>query len=205
MTRRLMAVALASLTAACATHQQTASLECGAIGAGGGFLACKLAGGSDASCAATGGAVGLGAGAICYKLSDNLDKHRKELAGHENELDARLRYVKEVNTDSAKYNEDLKKQVATYTKHTDTVVQQVHDKEIDQKALEKEHADLDAAVKNANQQLAAQQEAFNYAQSLQASHPFNDPQLTAELQRQQHLLDLTRQSAQALAAQRQRV
>lgn len=205
MIRGLTAVALASLTAACATQQQNASLECGAAGLGVAFLACKLAGGNDAVCAAVGAGVGLGAGAICYKLSDDLDKQRKELAGHENDLDARIRYMKSVNAASAKYNDDLKKQVVTLTQHTDIVVQKIHDKTIDQQALDKERSRLDAAVKDANQSVAAQQDAVNYMRSLQAEHAFHDQQYTQELQRQQQLLAQTRQTAQAVAAQRQRV
>jgi hypothetical protein len=205
MIRGLIAVALASLTAACATQQQNASLECGAVGLGIGFLACKLAGGNDATCAAVGAGVGLGGGALCYKLSDNLDKQRKELAGHENDLDARLRYIKAVNTASAKYNDDLQKQVVAITQHTDIVVQQIHDKTIDQKALDKERAKLDAAVKDANQSVAAQEDAVNYMRSLQAQHAFKEHEYTEELLRQQQLLAQTRVTAQAVAAQRQRV
>jgi uncharacterized membrane protein YgaE (UPF0421/DUF939 family) len=205
MIKRLMVVALTLLSTACATQQENASLECGAAGLGVGFLACKLAGGSDATCAAIGGAAALGVGALCYKLSDNLDKQRKELAGHENDLDARLRYIKAVNTASAKYNTDLQKQVVAITQHTDVVVQQIHDKTIDQKALDKERARLDAAVKDANQSVAAQQDAVDYMRSLQAEHAFKDHEYTEELQRQQQLLAQTRQTAQAVAAQRQRV
>lgn len=205
MIRRLIVVTMASLTAACATQQQTASLECGAAGLGVTFLACKLAGGNDATCAALGAGIGLGAGAICYKLSDDLDKQRKELAGHEDDLDARLRYIKAVNAASAKYNTDLQKQLVTITQHTDTVVQQIQNKSIDQKALDKERAKLDAQVKDANQAVAAQQDAVNYMRSLQAEKAFHDQQYTQELQHQQQLLAQTRQTAQAVAAQRQRV
>lgn len=205
MIKKLMVVTLALLSSACATQQQTASVECGAAGLGIGFLACKLAGGNDATCAAIGGAAALGVGAICYKLSDDLDKQRKELAGHENDLDARLRYIKAVNTASAKYNDDLQKQLVSITQHTDVVVQQIHNKSIDQKALEKERGKLDEAVKAANQSVDAQQQAVDYMRSLQAEHAFKDREYTEELHRQQQLLAQTRQTAQAVASQRERV
>lgn len=65
---RLFAVALLVLFATgCATPQQNAAVECGASGAGIGYLACKLAGGSDKACAAAGGGNAVGV-APCYSI-----------------------------------------------------------------------------------------------------------------------------------------
>jgi D-mannonate dehydratase len=205
MFRKILAVILATLTVACATQEQTASLECGAAGLGIAFLACKLAGGNDAACAAIGGAAGLGIGAVCYNLSATLDKQRQELAGHENDLDARLRYIKSVNTAIASYNERMKTDLVTITQHTNSVVLQIQQKSIDQQSLEKERTYLDTQLKKANESLASQRQSVDLMRKLQAEHNFQDPQLTQELQRQQTLLAQTEQQTAALASQRQRI
>lgn len=205
MNGKLMLASLTLLSAGCATQQQTAGLECGIGGAVGGYLVCKLAGGSDAACAGVAGGSGLLGGALCFSLSSTLEKHRKELAGHENELDARLRYLKAVNTDSTRYNEAMRNDIVKITQHTDTVVQRIQQKTIDQRTLAKERADLDVKLKNANDSLAAQQNAVNYMSSLQAGHRLRNPQLAQELQLQLALLDQTKQQTAALASQRQRI
>jgi len=200
-----MIALLAALTAACETTQQTASLECGAAGLGVAFLICKAAGGSNATCAAAGGAAAVGGGVLCYNLSDKMDKRRKELAGHENDLDARLRYVKGVNEDTAKYNAELKQQVTALTQHTDTVVQEIHQKTIDEKKLADQRKALDAALKNANDSVTAQRNSLNFMRSYQAEQAGKSQELAAEVQRQQMLLAETQREATALAAQRQRI
>jgi len=205
MTRKIMVMTLGLLTAGCATQQQTASLECGVAGAGIGFLACKLAGGSDATCAAVGAGVGLGGGVLCYSLSDSLAKHRKELAGHENNLDARINYLKAVNADTQRYNDGMKKELVTITQHTDGVVQKIQQNTIDQQALAKERANLDKQLKNANDSLVAQRESVDYMHKLQAQNKFTDPQLTQQLALQQSLLEQTKQQTVELASQRQRI
>ncbi|MGF6754528.1 hypothetical protein [Paraburkholderia sp. GAS42] len=205
MTGKFAAMILMLLTAACATQQQTASLECGVAGAGLGFLACKLAGGSDATCAAVGGVAAAGGGVLCYSLSSNLEKHRKELAGHENNLDARIAYVKAVNEDSARYNTGMKKDLVAITQHTDTVVQQIGQKTIDQQTLAKERSKLDTDLKNANDSIAAQEKSINLMRKLQADNNLQDPRLAQELRDQQMLLEQTRQQTAALASQRQRI
>lgn len=205
MNGKLMLASLTLLSAGCATQQQTAGLECGIGGAAGGYLVCKLAGGSDAACAGAAGAGGLLGGALCFSLSATLEKHRKELAGHENELDARLRYLKAVNADSTRYNEAMRNDIVKITQHTDTVVQRMQQKTIDQQTLAKERADLDVKLKHANDSLAAQQNAVSYMSSLQASHRLRNPKLAQELQLQLALLDQTKQQTAALASQRQRI
>ncbi|TCK43737.1 hypothetical protein B0G84_2079 [Paraburkholderia sp. BL8N3] len=205
MYRPFMITLFAVFTAACETTQQTASLECGAAGLGVAFLLCKAAGGSNATCAAVGGVAAVGGGVLCYSLSDKLDKRRKELAGHENDLDARLRYVKGINADTAKYNEDLKKQVAALSQHTDTLVQQIQQKTADEKKLADQRKALDAAIKNASDSVAAQRNALNFMRSYQAEQAGKSQDLAAEVQRQQMLLAETQRETSALAAQRQRI
>lgn len=205
MNAKLTIAILALLASACATQEQTASLECGAGAALGGFVLCKLAGGSDKTCAAVGGGGALLGGAVCYSVSKNLAKHRAELAGHENELDARLRYLKETNDDAQRYNAAMRNDLVRITRHTDTVVQRIQSNSIDEKALEKERASLDQKLKNARDSEAAQQDSVDYMQRLQASHRLQNQQLAQQLQLQLTLLDQTKQQTAALASQRQRI
>jgi hypothetical protein len=196
---------LGLLTAACATNEQTAALECGAGGAGVAFLICKAAGGSTATCAAAGVGVGAIGGAGCYVYSKKLDERRKVLAGHENDLDARLTFVKGVNEDTVQYNEGLKKQVADLSKHTAVVEQQVSQQSADQTQLANQRKALDAAIKEVNDSITSQKSTLKEMRDYQAQHASSSQELAQQIQREQANLQDTQRQANALAGLKQRV
>lgn len=197
-------VLLSAISAGCATSEQTAALECGAGGAGAAFLICKLAGGSDASCAAAGGGVGIVGAAGCYAWSSKLKKDREALAGHENDLDARLTYVRNVNATMSQYNDTLKKQVADLTQHTAATKQQISQKSSDQDKLVNQRKAIDAALKDANSSIAEQQKTLADMRAFQAQHASNQ-NLATEIKREEAILQETQRQANALANLRQSV
>jgi hypothetical protein len=205
MIRTLTILSLGAMTAACATAEQTAAIECGAAGVGVAFLICKAAGGSTATCAAAGGLTGLAGGALCYSLSDKMAKRRAALAGHENDLDARLAYVKGVNEDTVKYNEDLKKQVAELTDHTNAVAQQVKLNTADEKQLANQRKALDAALKNTDDAIASQKATLSDMRAYQAQHAASSQELSQQIVREQANLQDTQRQAAALANLKQSV
>lgn len=198
-------VLLSAISVGCATSEQTAALECGAGGAGLAFLICKLAGGNDATCAAAGAGTGAIGATGCYAWSSKLKKDREALAGRENDLDARLTYVRNVNATMSQYNETLKKQVADISQHMSATGQQVSQKSGEQTQLAKQRDAIDAALKDANKSIAEQQTTLADMRNFQAQHASASQSLAAEIKREEAILQETQRQANALANLRQSV
>lgn len=196
------------LCAGCATatnNQRTSALECGAGGVAGGFILCKLLGGDDKQCAVVAVVTGVGGTAICYSYAGNLEKRQQELAGKETDLDARLRYVRGVNEDSAKLNRQLRDRVVTVTQHTDALVAQVNLKKVSQQKLAKEQEALDLEIKVANEQLSLGKKTLEGMKQYRSTQAPNSSKLDAEIAKQQRLLAETQRQTTALASQRRRI
>jgi DNA repair exonuclease SbcCD ATPase subunit len=205
MVRSCSIVLLGALVAGCATTEQNAALECGAGGAGGAFLICKLAGGSDATCAA----VGVGAGTIsatgCYAWSSKLKKEREALAGHENDLDARLAYARSVNDTMSKYNDSLRQKVADFSQHSAVTAHQISVQTKDETQLTSQRRKIDETLKEANASIAEQQQTLAEMHNFQAQHASHSESLAAEIRREEANLQGTQRQASALANLKQNV
>jgi len=211
---KLVAVLLLALMAGCSTvggkpgSSGMAALECGAVGAGIATAICIAAGGKAAACAgaaAGGGALGAG---ICYTYAQKYEKRRQELAGKENDLDARLKYVRGLNEDSEKLNQDLNARVEQVSKRTDRIVAQTNEGTISRQELIKEREGLLKEENAAKDQIALEKSALEdmkrfQAQQAQAGN--ESAELDAEIQKQERLLAETQNATRALAAQRQRI
>lgn len=191
------------LVAGCATNQQTASLECGAGGAAVAYVACKALGGTDANCARF-AVVGGGVGAVaCYSYAGRLEKRRQQLAGQENNLDARLRYVRGLNEDSEKLNAELRGRVEVASKRSDELQAQMSKSRVSADVLAKERSRLDGELKAANDQVALQRDALTEVKTFQAKRTTAD--LDAEIAKQDRLLADARRQVETLASFRERV
>jgi hypothetical protein len=190
----------------------TAALECGAGGAGAALLICKLAGGSDAICAAaTGGAALVGAGA-CYGVATHYEQRRKELAGKEQNVDALLAFAKTNNAEAEKANQQLNAKLTEVSRRVDeidseikqgtaTSQQLVREKEALQKDLEKEQK---AANEQAEVQKVALQDMKNLRSNLPSKKDEDEAQvaeLDAEIAKQEALLKEAQRATTAFAAQ----
>jgi DNA repair exonuclease SbcCD ATPase subunit len=193
------------LMAGCATQQQTASLECGAGGAGIAFALCKAMGNSNSKCAelaAAGGAVGAVA---CYSYASRLAKRRQELAGRENDLDARLKYVRGLNEDGQRLNAELQEHVNVAAQHTADLQAQIGKNQVSAQQLASERQRLDGEVKAASQQVALQSDALKELKTYQAQRKSPSPELDAEIAKQERLLAQAKQEVDKLASYRERV
>lgn len=207
MSRKITIIVLASLTAACATNppEQNAALECGAGGLAATIGVCLATGHSFSDCAIA-GLVGSGVSAlVCGAVSKNLSDRRKVLAGRENDLDARLAYVKGVNEDMAKYNDSLKQQVADLTAHTNDVQTAVKKQNADHSKLVEQRKALDEALKSANDAIASQQAALKENREFQAQHASTSQELAQQIQHEQANLQDTQRLGSAIANLKQRV
>jgi hypothetical protein len=189
----------------CATSTGQASLECGLGGAGLGYLACKLAGGSDSQCLAVAAGTG-GAGAIgCAAYAKHLDNRRKQLAGKENNLDAQIQYVQGLNSDTQQLNAELTKRVSSTTQDTDRLVAQIRQQQITSQQLANERRRREQLVKAAQTEVDQGAEALQTAKRLQAQRSNDSPALDAAIAQQEKLLAQAQQRVDQLSAQRARV
>jgi hypothetical protein len=204
-TRTIVTALIPCMTLGCSTPQGTSAVECGAGAAGGAFLLCKAFGGKDDTCAAVAAAGGVGGATICYSYADNLEKRRQQLAGHENDLDARLAYVRGLNQDAEKLNAQLRSRVAEVTRHTNDTVAKVQQGQMNQQRLKEEQTALDNEIAAANQQAAQARAALQDMKRFRAQQAQRSEQLDAEIAKQTQLLEETERQTSALASQRQRV
>lgn len=194
MIKALVVILLSAISAGCATTEQTASLESGAVSAA---LICKLLGSSDPACAAgVAGAVGPAGGSA---WSSKLEKERAALAGHENDLDARLTYVRNVNTTMSLYNVTLEKQVAVLSQHSATTEQQVGQKSAEQAQSANQLKLIDATRKDAISSIAVQRQTLADMQTFRAQHASTSPTLAAEIKREEAILQETERQANAVS------
>jgi archaellum component FlaC len=203
---RVAALGLSLLAAGCATQQGTAALECGGGGAAGAVLLCKLAGGSDQKCAALAVGVGVAGAAICYSYASNIQKHRNELAGHENDLDARIKYLHGVNDDTQELNRQLAAKINVVTQSTDQTADAIAKGTATQDQITQKRKELDNEVKAAQAQVDTAARELKSAKEFQAKQPpGSTAALDAEIARLQGLLNEAQRDTNALAAQRQRI
>jgi len=185
---------------ACANNPEGQSaIEGGGIGAGVGIVGCAIAkckGEQYAAAAAIGAGVGA---AIGYSLAKDINKRKQELAGKENDLDARIRYVRGLNADTAKFNGDLKKQVAG-------LQQQIDQGSLSGQQLVKRRQQLDQQIADANTQLkAADAELADMKRFRAQKSTPNSAALDSEIARLEGVLAEAHTNTTALASMRQRI
>jgi hypothetical protein len=198
-----LGIGIASVTLiGCATSSGTAGLECGAGGLAAAYLACTLAHGSAAKCAAIGAGVGGAAGLACYAYANHLDARRKELAGNEQNLDAQIRYVRGLNQDTQQLNTQLAQRVSTVTQDTTKLVAQIGQQQISQQQLAKERKSRDDIVKSAQNDVNQGTQALQTAKDLRAQQKRKSPDLDNAISQQEALLAQAQHQVDLLAAQR---
>lgn len=191
--------------AGCATQSQTAGAECAAVGVGVGYGLCKAFGRSDRECAAfavVGGAVG---GIGCYSYASNLEKRRNSLAGKEDNLDARIAYVRGLNEDGEKLNAALREKVDVASKRQHQLLAQINQGKTTSAQLAKERQQIGADLDSARQQALLQQNAFDEAKRYRAKLTRPSPVLDSELARQQQVVAQTQGYVDTLARLNERV
>jgi predicted RNase H-like nuclease (RuvC/YqgF family) len=197
---------VAALLPGCANDQNgqvpmttQAAGEGAVVGGVAGALACKLGRLTPAQCAAA--VVGLavvGAG-VGYSLADHIQERRKQLVGHENDLNARLAYVRGLNADTEAYNAQLKTNIAD-------AQAKINQGNLSAQALEQSRTNLTQQVADANKQLAAGEQQLADMKRFRAQQPpANRTQLDPEIARLESLLAEARSNTNALASLRQRI
>jgi hypothetical protein len=193
-------------SATSATSDTTkAGLQCGLGGAAVSFLACRLAGKNNAECAKVGAGVGLAGALACSLYARHLEERRKELAGKENDLDAQIRYVQGLNTDTKQLNANLTQRVTSVTQDTDKLVAQIAQQQISKEQLEKERKTRDDLVKTSQAEVSQGTQALETSKQFRTQKGDSAAALDAAIAQQEQLLAEAQRQVDLLAAQRARV
>jgi len=162
-------------------------------------------GNSDAKCAKLGAAGAVIGAAACYTYASRLQKRKQELAGREDDLNARLKYVRGLNEDGQRLNVELHERVDAVTQHTAVLTAQISKNRVSAQQLASERKQLDGQVNAASQQVALQRDAFNEVKAYQSARKAPSPDLDAEIAKQERLLADAQRQVETLASLRERV
>lgn len=193
------------LLAACASQPGNSAVEGAAIGGIAGYALCKMAGHSDRDCQRFAVVTGGITAAVMYNYASNLEKRRKELAGRENNLDARIAYVKGLNEDGQKLNEDLRTRVLAADKRTGELLAQVQQNRASAKSLQAARSQLSKDVDAAQQQARSQQEAYDEVRRYRAGLRQPSRALDTEVARQEQIVAETQGHVNQLLSLRERI
>lgn len=202
------AVALMALaTAGCATTSDStrAGLECGVgIGILGGAI-CEVAthGHDNGKCAAVTAISGAGAGLACSSYAKHLEARSHELQGKENDLNAQIHYVQELNADTEKLNSQLAERVSALTSDTDRVVAQVN--QLSAQQLQAERQKRTDLLNVSQEEVTKGKQALQNARQLRSHDRGDSSALDAAIAQQEVLLQQAQRQVDLLAEQRARV
>jgi len=207
--KRLIALAvILFFVAGCATQEETArtqgTLGGAAIGAilGGGIGALAGGGKGAAIGAATGGLLGAAAG---YSYADNIVKRQQELAGRENDLDARIKFTQGVNQDTEAYNRQLEAEISEENQQIASLSASVGDQQRTQQKREELKQQLDAKVTDANTQLSTAKAQLQNIKTFQAQRTQPSSDLDAEIKKLEFTVSQLETKTNTLAGMRQRL
>ena len=144
--------------------------------------------------------------AACYTYAAQVKKRREQLVGQENQLDAHIRYLQDVNQDTEGLNTELSLKITEVTARTDTAVDSIARGEMTQIELGQLRAILDHEVAAGQHQLDTVSRELQAAQQYRSQQP---PEAAARLDAQilklQELLHQVQRDTVALALQRERI
>jgi Glycine zipper len=172
-----------------------------AVGAGVGYLI-----GGSGTAAGIGAAIGaITGGAGGYVYADRVARRHDELAGKENDLDARIAFARGVNEDTVEYNGRLKKEVNDLEPKIADLAAKKEKQEITQRELEKQKQALATRVADANKQLAVGQEELQGLKKFRAEQKKASTELDQEIKTLEQNLAQMKSNTSALASLNQRI
>jgi chromosome segregation ATPase len=141
----------------------------------------------------------------CYTYASKIRKRREQLVGQEDQLDAQMRYLRDVNLDTEDLNAELNGRIEVVTARTDTAVDSLAQSEMTESELAQLREILDIEVSSAQRQLDAASRELQAAEQYRSRQLPPTAALDAEIARLQALLNETQRQTSELVAQRQRI
>jgi len=194
----------------CATTDQQAKTE----GAGGGAAIGALLGGvtgylvgGDAKSALIGAGAGAAIGGVAgYAYGSNIAKHRAELKGKENDLDARITYARNINQDTQQYNEQLAQQIKDSEAQIEDLIAKAETNEAAKQELMQKKEALSKEVADANNSYVLGQKELVELQQFKSKQKQEETKdLDAEIIRLQANLAKLKENTKSLASLNQRI
>ncbi|WON73502.1 hypothetical protein [Nitrosospira sp. Is2] len=218
MKKKAVMLLLVSLVSGCATlrdqigTKNAAAVECAAAGGGLGYGICDVAGGNSLICALIGVGVAVVGGGVCYGLAAKYEERNQELVGKENDLDARLEYVRKINEDTEKSNEELKSRVAEASDRTDKILKKMKEGKSSPAKRDEQKKKLLEEEEAANQLVVLEEKVVKDMRNFQTRNLTNTGEKTAtqveldkEIEKLELLLAETQRQTKVLASKRQSI
>lgn len=208
MKRLITFVIVLLFVSSCATQDEKArtqgTLGGGALGAGLGALIGAAAGGGRGAWigAAAGGLVGAAAG---YAYADKVVQRRKELAGREDDLDARIKFARGVNQDTEEYNRHLEEEMKAEEQQIDRLAKQVTDQQKAQQKRNELKQGLAKKVEDSQKQLSLAEQQLADLKQFRAKQTQASGSLDAEISKLEITLSQLKTNTTALASLDQRI
>ncbi|MCP4340876.1 MAG: hypothetical protein GY799_18800 [Desulfobulbaceae bacterium] len=192
----------------CATKDQQTRTEGTAGGAGIGAIIGGLIGYvvGDEEGALAGAALGAAlGGAVGYTYADNIANRHAELAGHENDLDARITFAEGINQDTQELNQLLEREIATLTPEIDTINTQARQEKITQKELDEKRKSMEQKVEETETALAAAENELKELKKFQGRTPDQSDELDSEIGKLEKNLKQLKRNTDTIASLSQRL
>ncbi len=192
----------------CATKSQQTRTEGAAAGAGIGALAGGLIGLAFGN--KKGAAIGAGVGAILgvaagYTYADNIANRHAELAGRENDLDARITFAEGINQDTQELNQLLERDIATLTPEINIINTQARQEKITQKELNEKRKSMKLKVEQTETALAAAENELKSLKKFQDRTPEQSDELDSEIAKLESNLEQLKRNTDTIASLSQRL
>jgi hypothetical protein len=188
-----------------AVQPTVSAVECGGGTVKVAIESCRAEGGNYGHCAIVASRAGVTDATACYSYSTQIRERRAQLVGQEDQLDAQIRYLQDVNADTEGLNTELNARIQEATARTDTAMDSLAHGEMTSSDLAQLRSILDIEVSSAQKQLEAASGELRAAEQYRAHQPPPTAALDAEIAQLRSLLSAARRQTSELVAQRQRV
>jgi hypothetical protein len=188
-----------------AVQPTVSAVQCGGGSVKATIESCRAKGGNYGHCAIVASRAGVSDATACYSYATQIHQRREQLVGQEDQVDAQIRYLQDVNADTRGLNAELNVRIQEVTARTDTAVDSLAHGEMTSSDLDQLRSILDIEVSSAQKQLDAASGELRAAEQYRAHQPPPTAALDAEIAQLQSLLDTAQRQTRELVAQRQRV
>jgi hypothetical protein len=181
------------------------AFECGGASVKAAIASCRTEGGSYGHCAIVASRSGVSDATACYNYAADIHKRREQLVGQEDQLDAQIRYLADVNVDTERLNAELNGRIEEMTARTDAGVDSLAQGEMTASELAQLRSILDVEVSSAQRQLDAASRELQAAERYRSRQQPSTAALDTEIAQLRALLNETQRQISALIAQRHRI
>lgn len=188
-----------------AVQPTVSAFECGSDSVREAIASCRAEGGEYGHCAIVAWHAGVSDATACYSYASKIHQRREQLVGQEDQVDAQMHYLQDVNADTEVLNAELAMRVEEVTARTDIAVESLARDEMTASELAQLRAILDNEVLSARRQLDTASRELQVAERYRSRQQPSTAELDAQIARLQVLLNEAQARTRALVAQRQRI